>query len=445
MFFDITAKTRQMLEKTALCNRCLGQQFATLGFGIDNETRGEAIKLVLTMNGHGRALAGDKGGIKLLRTLSANGAFEIATNILRKLGARGRSGKPCFLCEERFRVIDKLVNQAVDLLEKYEFTTFLVGVELPVEVEEREDEFRAKHKLGYGESMRNAFSREIGKKITLVIEKNVDYRKPDIVILINPFTERTTLQMRPLYLKGRYRKLVRGIPQSRWFCKECRGQGCEKCGYTGEMYPESVESLISAEILNMVKGEKTVFHASGREDIDARMLGSGRPFIVEIKRPEKRFINLEKLEKQVNKYAEKKVEVLNLGFSERSDIRRLKKNEASRKLYRVKVSFDREVTNEELKELETKLTNLLVSQRTPERVLHRRANLTREKFVYEAQVKRVAPKLAEIKLLCQGGLYVKELVTGDGGRTSPSVKETLKVEATPLELDVLEVILRERP
>ncbi|MFB0514072.1 MAG: hypothetical protein ACETVQ_00695, partial [Candidatus Bathyarchaeia archaeon] len=42
----------------------------------------------------------------------------------------------------------------------------------------------------------------------------------------------------------------------------------------------------------------------------------------------------------------------------------------------------------------------------------------------------------------QGGLYIKELITGDEVRTSPSVSEILNVEAKPLELDVLNVIMK---
>jgi tRNA pseudouridine synthase 10 len=46
-----------------------------------------------------------------------------------------------------------------------------------------------------------------------------------------------------------------------------------------------------------------------------------------------------------------------------------------------------------------------------------------------------------MRIRCQGGLYIKELITGDEGRTSPSVAEILNVGAKPLELDVLNVIM----
>jgi tRNA pseudouridine synthase 10 len=47
-----------------------------------------------------------------------------------------------------------------------------------------------------------------------------------------------------------------------------------------------------------------------------------------------------------------------------------------------------------------------------------------------------------MRIQCQGGLYIKELITGDEGRTTPSVAEILNVEAKPLELDVLNVIMK---
>jgi len=83
----------------------------------------------------------------------------------------------------------------------------------------------------------------------------------------------------------------------------------------------------------------------------------------------------------------------------------------------------------------------LIKQQTPLRVLHRRADLIREKYIYEVKVKKLSLKRAEMKIRCQGGLYVKELVSGDEGRTTPSVSELLENRAKPLKLDVLNVIM----
>ena len=49
---NILEKAGQMLREHPLCNHCLGRQFALLGFGVGNENRGKAIKLLLTMESH---------------------------------------------------------------------------------------------------------------------------------------------------------------------------------------------------------------------------------------------------------------------------------------------------------------------------------------------------------------------------------------------------------
>ena len=96
------------------------------------------------------------------------------------------------------------------------------------------------------------------------------------------------------------------------------------------MYPDSVEALISKPILEASQGENSSFHASGREDIDARMLGTGRPFIVEIGKPKKRFLDLKKLEETINEQAKDKVIVSRPRFTNRDAVRKLKKAESTR-------------------------------------------------------------------------------------------------------------------
>jgi tRNA pseudouridine synthase 10 len=439
-FMAILEKAQRMLEKYPLCNHCLGRQFALLGHGLDDQKRGESLKTLLTMKGHQLALADEKPGLPLLRTVAVNGASEMAGEVLKKLGKRAGKKRVCCLCEGRFGMLDELVEMSVKKLKAYEFSTFLVGIRLPSEIAEREDEFKAEFDVKHGESMRNEFSRDIGKRISELTHTPVDYRKPDIVVIITPFTQRVTLQVNPFYIAGRYRKLARGIPQSKWLCVECGGKGCERCNGIGKMYPESVEEIIAEPTLEETGGDDTSFHGSGREDVDARMLGRGRPFIIEVKRPKMRFVDLRALSTGINDRAQGKVKVLGLRVADKDDVRRLKKGEGSEKVYRVLVEFGRDVSDEELETLVKTLTNITIRQQTPRRVLHRRADLIREKYIYEAEAKRVTPNRVEMKIHSQGGLYIKELVTGDEGRTDPSVAQIVSAAATPLELDVLEVI-----
>jgi tRNA pseudouridine synthase 10 len=441
---SILEKALAMLKKHSLCDHCLGRQFAMLGTGLQNDERGRAIKLALALEAQALTASKPEEGIKHLRILAANGFFETAKQVLRKMNKRIPNkavSKSCFLCDNKFERIEDLTRQALLHLNEYEYNSFLVGTELPTKAKEREDEFKAEFEINYGEDLRNEFSRVIGRKIAEATNKTVEFKKPEVVVLVNPFSEEIKLQVNPLYIAGRYKKLVRGIPQSKWFCSNCHGKGCEKCNWTGKMYPESVEEIIGKPLLDATEGAKTSFHGSGREDIDARMLGNGRPFAIEITKPKKRFFDLKKLEKAVNKHGKGKIEVSNLKLADRDVVRELKKSESKQKEYHVLMEFEKRIVDKDLRLLKKKLTNAAIAQKTPSRVVHRRADLTREKYIYEVNIKKLAPKRAEMKIRCQGGLYVKELVSGDEGRTTPSVTEILKNKAKPLKLDVLNIIM----
>ncbi len=440
---DLLEKAQQMLEKYSLCNHCLGRQFALLGHGLSNQARGEALKLLLTMKAHQQALAQEQTGFNLLQTLASNGNHGMAAEILKQMKNKTYSKKKCHLCKGQFDKLQELAKLSAAQMQLYEYSTFLVGIDLPADFEEREDEFKAEFNVEHSESVRSSFSREIGKRISEISGKEAEYKTPEIVVLVNPFTEEIRIQVNPIFIAGRYQKLTRDIPQSRWLCSKCRGKGCKQCNWTGKMYPQSVEEFIGEPLQKAAEGEDAALHGSGREDVDARMLGRGRPFVIEVKKPKRRSLNLNRLMKAVNKNAAGKVKFFQLHFVDKEYVRKLKKPEAAEKVYRVIVEFDKPVENEILTKIRQQLPNATVSQQTPKRVLHRRADLVREKQIYEAHVKRLTPNRIELKLRCQGGLYIKELVTGDEGRTVPNLADIVGVRATPLELDVLDVILKE--
>lgn len=433
----------EMLSKHPLCDNCLGRQFALLGYNIENQKRGNAIKLALVLKSNKLHCEKVSIGLVNLKVLMNNAFSQEAIDTLKHLEKEidYKKTKKCYLCDNNFQSIEKLVNKALFSLEDYDFETFLVGIKIPLEFEERNDEFKALFNVVYGESIRHEFARLIGKKIADLAKKTPEYKNPDLQIILNPFTNRIILQVNPLFIAGKYRKFVRTIPQSKWFCSTCRGRGCNTCKGTGKLYPESVEELASDTILKITEGKKTSFHASGREDIDALMLGSGRPFVIEVSKPKKRDIDLALIQQKINESARKKIEVLDLKFVDKEFVRKLKKGESAKKEYRALIEFEKNISESRLSQLVGELTNTLVKQQTPIRVLHRRADLTRERYIYSVNVKKVSPRKAEIILLCQGGLYIKELVSGDEGRTMPSISSLMENKAKTLELDVLNVIL----
>jgi len=203
------------------------------------------------------------------------------------------------------------------------------------------------------------------------------------------------------------------------------------------MYQESVDELIRPAVIQTAEAEDTVFHGAGREDIDARMLGSGRPFIVEAVRPRIRTIDLAGLQENINRHAEGKVEVIELNVAYSAMVERLK--EATfLKTYSALVRLGAEVAEEKLKSGLKRLVGQ-VDQRTPTRVSHRRADKLRVRKVYSADLIEVVGNLARINIKGDSGLYIKELISGDGGRTQPNLAEILRVDAVVEELDVIDV------
>jgi len=198
-----------------------------------------------------------------------------------------------------------------------------------------------------------------------------------------------------------------------------------------------VEELIAAPFLEAAQSDQVHLHGAGREDIDARMLGTGRPFVLEVLSPRCRSLDLPSLEHRVNATAAGKVDIGGLQFVSRETVALVKEARAN-KGYRALVTFGREVQPDALAEA---LASLLgtIRQRTPQRVAHRRADRVRERRLHEAKGTLLSPSQAELKLRSEGGLYIKELISGDEGRTVPSLTATVGVPARVIELDVIEV------
>lgn len=424
------------IKTTKICDNCLGRRFAKVLHGTDNRTRGYVIKTLLAMEAHLNYLK--TGDTEMLEKLATNAMSKIAVETLRKIGKEVEVGEDgCDVCQGLFDRIDYYVDKilALEELREYEFSTFLVGSRHPqllFETTTKEKIFG----VDTAEPLKTEFNREVGKKLSAKIGKKVSLESPDIVILVDTGIDSVSIEVRPLFIRGRYRKLVRGIPQTHWPCPRCHGKGCDKCGNTGKMYSESVEELIVPPILEHSRGEKAVFHGAGREDIDARMLGSGRPFIVEIKNPRRRFLDFDLLRRDINNFARGKVEVVNLAYSHRGEVVELKEKTGVKR-YNATVQLDREVTPEDIGKVEGLVG--VVEQRTPRRVLHRRADRVRRRSVYRVEVVSAGENELRLMVECDGGLYVKEFITGDGGRTTPSVAETLGTQARCVELDVIHV------
>ena len=165
--------------------------------------------------------------------------------------------------------------------------------------------------------------------------------------------------------------------------------------------------------------------------------------IVEIKRPLRRNVALSEAETTVNRKYAGLIEVRLTSYSSRREVTEVKEEEAlKQKIYRAVILSATPITDDDIKKLEEQFTDsngVLVKQQTPKRVLHRRPDVLRKKRVYEVKIRRISNRVFEALIRCDGGLYVKELITGDEGRTRPSFSEILGTPLTCIALDVLSV------
>jgi tRNA pseudouridine synthase 10 len=402
---DINDQVKAILGYGEICDHCLGRFFGKRSHGLSNDERGRGLKIAL-------ALEQNQPYVPFSGT--------------------------CWVCGNFFDNIPLWADRVVDALKDLEYKTLLVGCRVPPLIAENEEMVWSDLSLTDPEPFKSEVNREVGKAVSARVGKGVDFKKPDVVIILDASGGTVEVQVNSLFFYGRYQKFERGIPQTHWDCRACRGKGCEKCNFTGAQYLDSVEELIGRPVIAMFDAENAVLHGAGREDIDARMVGTGRPFILEVVAPQKRSVNLADVEAAVNRTADGRVSVAIKRWADRAEVETLKSNKAHKK-YRILVEVDGELPADEFAIALESLKGVTIQQRTPERVAHRRADKIRERKVLDIGFVGEQDGRFVVEVLGEAGLYIKELISGDSGRTIPSLAEILKRKAHVTSLDVTQV------
>ncbi|MAT48676.1 MAG: tRNA pseudouridine(54/55) synthase Pus10 [Euryarchaeota archaeon] len=394
---------------------------------------------------------GRVGGVSLLNKTLFEAGKEIREAVLKsEPQLNEKEIEVCPMCEDLFEDIELITSRLSSSLSDYEFSRLQLGFQLPSDLIQSEEHIRISFGANRSHALKQSLSLEISTKIKMLIENiEIVNENPEILALVDCLTLSVKIECRSLYLYTRYCKFERGLPQTHWSCRTCKGRGCEKCDNTGLQYPQSVQSLIADPLLEIFSAESHSTHSMGREDIDVRCLGNGRPTVIELKNPKKRIADLDKLTKLVNKSASGKVEIKKLRNSNKSEVVRVK-DAAADKSYHICFKLINEVdddgneikndlSDEEIIEKISQLSGVELNQRTPKRVSHRRADKIRKRKVIELYDVEVNNELVEFKLRAQSGTYIKEMVTSDSGRTVPSVAELLNLKCEVEWLDVLDI------
>jgi len=393
------------LASSGICDHCLGRMFGKVGTGTTNDARGRMIREALS-----------------------------------EAGKDIPSPEFCSLCENVFDLMPRFAEAVAESVNSVESDNFLVGSKVEPEIAERERALWEQFGLDDAESIKTELNREIGKLSFPMINRPVEFKNPQVVACIDTRFADVALDISPIFIAGRYRKYSREIPQTIWPCRMCKGKGCGRCGGTGKMYRTSVQEIIGDIALEMSGGEEHFFHGMGREDIDACMLGDGRPFVLEISRPRKRGIDLDELERKANESDLAGFSLLH--YVSRESVSGYKAADPD-KTYIARVKAEGKVNKERVIEVALSFKNVHIDQRTPRRVEHRRADLVRRREIRWVEAEMRGDDEFDLTVNADSGTYIKEFVSGDEGRTVPNFSDALGVKCAVQTLDVIAINYQE--
>ncbi|ELA42598.1 TIGR01213 family protein [Vittaforma corneae ATCC 50505] len=240
------------------------------------------------------------------------------------------------------------------------------------------------------------------------ISENFSKRKGDFAG-VEEFTfgenqPRIRIRNSPLYIYGKYVKMSREMCQTPLFIN-----GVEKTCKNVSDFSGNFQKFFGASSVK--------FMGCGREDIDVRCL-KGRPFVLEIVNPTR---NLNPDQISVKLY--KEIDIVDCYVVKR-ECKDFINCTSPQKFYNLLIFSENKLNFEKIYNIE---------QKTPLRVLHRRANMVRNKQIEVLRVSMLEKDgyYYDIDIKASSGAYIKEWVTGDFNRTIPNLGADL------LELDVI--------
>ncbi|KAF7282622.1 hypothetical protein GWI33_002340 [Rhynchophorus ferrugineus] len=261
------------------------------------------------------------------------------------------------------------------------------------------------------------------------------FTTPPVIPEKNIFIEKVELTADPIYLGGRYLKFKRNVGQTPWVIDGV------------SVSEHNIQDIIFDAVCISFgcSRDMMTFCASGREDLDVRMLGTGRPFYIKIDNPKDRNISKDQLmqiEKEIIKT--KLAAVIKLQAVYASELNHIKLGEEEKKkTYRALCKTESPNIKEAIESINKQPLNLEITQLTPMRVLHRRTLLARKKTIHSIKAMELPghKELFEVEFVTQAGTYVKEFVHGDFNRTTPSLSSVVGYPTDLVALDCIDIEL----
>jgi len=163
------------------CDHCLGRFFGKRSHGLTNDERGRALRIA---------------------------------GLIRENKPYVPFSGTCWVCGNFFDGVPDWAQKVVAAVQGLEYSTFLVGCRVPPLIAENEEMVWSDLALAEPEPFKSEVNREVGKAVSAITGKPVDFRKADIVALLDVATGAVEIQVNSVFFYGRYQKFERGIPQT---------------------------------------------------------------------------------------------------------------------------------------------------------------------------------------------------------------------------------------
>ncbi len=419
---SVVDDAKSILETGKVCNFCLGRCFADISSSIDISERGKALRILCAMEA-------DEPYIPI-------------------------DPEDCWVCKGAVKINHgRWAKRIANELEEVEFGTFQIGTQPPEYVEKNERQLRNEAGLSgdKGWTFNAVVNKEVEERLTSMIEAEVDVEKPDVVAVLDIDQDNIRIQINPVYFYGRYRKLETGIFPRVRECSACNGSGkievnrdsekCKKCSGSGRA--PSVEELIAWRVQDIMDASDIVFHTAGGEDSNVLVLGTGRPFVLEVKEPHTRISDVDDLEDIINKEGQGQIEVDCLTFTSSDMVSHVAQQPFSQR-YRLTFLLDDPVTKSTLLDIEDKIDGITIRRhlcigdleenRRPHEVVRKLKDV---EMVY------IDNKKGSIEFEIESGIDVESIVSGKDGRTEPNLKSLLNTNIKITEFAIVSVQFKE--
>jgi tRNA pseudouridine synthase 10 len=412
----ILRTSREILSRYPLCDRCLGRLFANLGWGLSNADRGRSIKILLAMELHMLASRDDPEARRALYLASANGGEPFSSLYRHLYGENPPASGQCYICGGRVDdIIERFSRRAGESIAALGFRRFIIGVKPPSWSVDAEREIASVFSLQHWESIKSELKREIGKRIARIYGLEPDFDDPEVMVVLDIDRESIEAVIPSITLGIRVVKMARGL--------RIRRSGGRR----------SLEDLLS----KMDLGREISIEIPIRDTSRYRILGGGCEAILEIRTPSPGVRDGERLSRSINSQpGQYRIEILGRG-------RRRTLEEAIRRtrriVYRAYIYSERDLDEESIKRLEG-IRDTAIEQKTPERIARLLGHSSERSVSGDIRVERViriSRRTLEILFSLPTRIYVEEAITGDNGRTSPSISSILGSRLYPLEIDIV--------